>query len=576
MIDIERVFNPNKGLVQVENLRGMIFSSEGYAHRFIIRKEVRLEETGETVPSGFINGSTATARFIRADGVTVYLNGDVTGGVIYLILPPSCYGVPGSFMLTIYNTFESDTTCVYAAIGSDTESESRNAELPSEHEETLEQKVNRVLGNAFIAALFARNIGEIEGEIDTFQTTVNGIVQALAAANVRALNGPNMFKYQPAGVSVYVPSGSVITETITIPIEDATAAAATLTYTITNENITAGMVLHGIKSGNTSVVYWSMVTGTASDGSMSVSVSARSGAHDAAVTVTLYICAQTTAVLPYGEEARYYASSQPWINSISNPNYTGDPGEEIYERMVTLTGSDIVTEEDGASYNTAVAFTVQNASASGQNNADYLVFNHGIDGGTYERDGQTINYGPMGILDMIDGEKYTLSCWVRITSGTDARLFFGYGQSSSGYTPYADGNVNRYYLDVSGSTWQRVYWTFTYHASINNVTLHKRVAVGVCRYANGTVQLCGFRLVKGGLMGDNTVDTLTIDVREAMANIAPVESDSKASTAYASGALIVWKGQLCKTSAAVASGDTWAIGTNLTRTTLAAELAALS
>ena len=103
------------------------------------------------------------------------------------------------------------------------------------------------------------------------------------------------------------------------------------------------------------------------------------------------------------------------------------------------------------------------------------------------------------------------------------------------------------------------------------------------RKYTAVIQLCGFRLTQGGLYGNNTVDTLQLNVEDtmeqveaALSSIAPVESGATASTNYAAGALVMWRGKLYKTSTAVATGATWAVGTNLTATTLAAELAALA
>lgn len=584
MIEIHRTFNCETGLREVENLSGLIFSPEGFAHRF------EIERTDNYGYEGSI-----TARFIRADGVTVYIQGSVRGSsVAVLDLPPECYQAPGPYHLFIFHAvIEADfVECIYAATGTAQLGETDTAIADTGTLDNIDAQIQAILdglsdkvGYANLMAVFARNVGEIEGNIDQFQTTVDGIVDALAAADVRALNGPNLILKQPEGVTVNVPSGDVITETITIPVEDATAAAATLSYTITNANITAGMVLHGIKSNNTSVVYWGMVTGTASAGSMAVSVSARPGAHNASVTVTLFICVQTTAVLPYGEEARHYAYNIPSLDSCTNPQYTGDPGEEITERIVTLTGADIVTEEDGASYNTAVAFTVQNAPEQGYNNSDMLVFNYGND--RYKTT-DTYKLSLFGEFDLQVGEKYTLSFWARITSGTDARIKMNWGNHGQ------YGNANSYggskYIDIKNTTWQRIYWTFVFNPTGNqfytftdtdNVTWYtenwgKKVGVGVCRKYNGTVQLCGFRLVKGGLFGNNTVDPLQISVDNMLASIAPVENGPTASAAYASGALIVWCGRLYKTSAAIASGAAFVVGTNLTATTLAQELAAMA
>lgn len=442
-----------------------------------------------------------------------------------------------------------------------------------------------VNGGSGLAAVLARNVAECEDQVDGFKDMVDGVYDALAAADIRALNGPNMLaKLQPEGVSINVPSSDVIEETLTVPIEDATAAAAALSFTVTNANITADYVLHGIKSSNYDVVWSSMVTGTAGAGSMSISIAARPDAHSAAVTVTVYLCTVQAAVLPYGEISRHYASGKPWLDSTKNAAYTGHEADEISERIVALSSADVVTEEDGASYSTAAQFTVANTTGSGYNNFDRFIWNYG----TVEAhvvDGKS--YGPYGLLDMVEGETYTFSCWARIVSGTQARLVMGYGTDEWGNHYYSSETMK--YYDITNTTWQRIVYTFVYRANVSSysyVTFLPRVWAGVCRYADGVVQMCGFRLVHGGLYGNNTVDTLAAQVADVhtsaeqmqafFTSIAPVESGDTASTNYAASALVLWKGRLYKTSAAVASGATWAVGTNLTATTLAAELAALA
>ena len=54
--------------------------------------------------------------------------------------------------------------------------------------------------------------------------------------------------------------------------------------------------------------------------------------------------------------------------------------------------------------------------------------------------------------------------------------------------------------------------------------------------------------------------------------VATIESGSTASQAYTKGALLYFNDKLCKASAAISSGATLAIGTNLTRTYLGTEL----
>ena len=53
---------------------------------------------------------------------------------------------------------------------------------------------------------------------------------------------------------------------------------------------------------------------------------------------------------------------------------------------------------------------------------------------------------------------------------------------------------------------------------------------------------------------------------------ATVETGSTASQAYTKGSLLYFDNKLCKTTTAIASGATLAIGTNLSRTYLGTEL----
>ena len=58
-------------------------------------------------------------------------------------------------------------------------------------------------------------------------------------------------------------------------------------------------------------------------------------------------------------------------------------------------------------------------------------------------------------------------------------------------------------------------------------------------------------------------------------DFAAVENGSAASTAYSAGKLIVFKGKLCKASTGIAAGTALAIGSNLTATTVEAEITAV-
>ncbi len=74
----------------------------------------------------------------------------------------------------------------------------------------------------------------------------------------------------------------------------------------------------------------------------------------------------------------------------------------------------------------------------------------------------------------------------------------------------------------------------------------------------------------------NVRGTLYNVTSTANINMAPIEDGDTASQAYTINKLIVFKGYLCKTTTAIAQGDTLAIGTNLAYDTIAEEIEGLS
>ena len=588
MIQIERTYDPAKGLLQIEDLSGYVFSAEAFAHTFYITRA-----DGDEWPGRIY------CHFVRADGVNVYCEGTADGATASLTLDPKCYKAPGRFLLVIFHKEGSLANAIYAGrasvIGSDGETTvAADGTLDSiEHQiEAIVNGLSSTISTANLVALFARNIGDVEGDLEEIKSAYHGLQAALDEQGIMALNFPNMLKYQPSWVDKKVAAGPIVVKYHTIPAETAEEAAQPITLTFDDENIHAGMALHYVMSRVYAVCVQSMVTATITEGRAVVTIAARPEAHEATCALDLVFCVQETASLPYGEIAATYGPG-PWLNSTSN-QYHGVEHDEIVERVVAL-GADAVTDSDGTVYDHAVAFTVANAPEQGYNNADHLVFNHGTDGGSYTReDGSVYTYGPSGILDLVEGETYTMTCYARITDGENARLVLGYGHSAGGYASYSPKLANHKYIDITNTTWKRIVFSFVYHDTLKymaeganpyEVTVNnkKRVAFGVCRRYNGTVQLCGFRLVHGGLYGSETVQTLEAkyeDIHDTtgqmaafLASVAPTENNPTASTNYPAGALIVRNGTLYKTTTAVTTGATWAVGTNIQATTLAAELA---
>lgn len=358
----------------------------------------------------------------------------------------------------------------------------------------------------------AEAIEQIDNGVPELEAAKAAFYAELMAAGMKKLNGPNLIK-QPQYTSRNYPTSAVIEETLNIPAEDATAAAAALTYTVTDENITSSYVLHGVVISNyDALTGMSKVTATFAAGSATISIAAREGAH-AAMTVKVYLCTVATVTVPYGEISRSYATNQPWLDSIGNPGgYSGnETGDQIAESVVTLTGANIVTEEDGTQYTQAVQFTVTNPPTNGWGNADKLIWNYG-NIGSIEMENGAPKYTRYGQLDALEvGKTYTMSCWARMTAAnTKARLWLGCCPYSSQYTKVPNGYT--YDIEVDSTTWTRVYFTFVFNPTgdqfytftsgnktYQGVNWLKQIGFGVCRKYAGTVQLCGFRLVEGEL-----------------------------------------------------------------------------
>lgn len=94
-------------MVQPECLNILLFEGEIAAHEFVIAPETGLDFTGYAV----------TARFVRADGQNVAINGTLTDGNACVTLTASCYASPGAYKLFIYVTDANETVCVYACAG---------------------------------------------------------------------------------------------------------------------------------------------------------------------------------------------------------------------------------------------------------------------------------------------------------------------------------------------------------------------------------------------------------------------------------------------------------------------------
>lgn len=438
-----------------------------------------------------------------------------------------------------------------------------------------------------LAAALLYNLGDLENGIyevqEEWQEQKDKFDQMQAgfeAAGLRMLNRPNLLK-QPTFTTRAYPSSPVIDYDITIPAETAEEAAVNLTYTVTNEAITSAYVLTGVTSRNYAIAGpWNM-TCVASAGSAVITVGPRNeGAAHEALTVTAHLCTVANQTVPYGTTSRSYASGQPYLDSINDGSYPGHNNDEISESVVTLTGDDIITEPDGEVYNKAIAFTITNPPAQGWGNADRLIWNYGTAGRSIEMVDGAPKYRRYGEVDLIVGETYTLCCWARITNGSKAALWMGLPEYYKMTDAYAIKEI-----EAGGGKWQRVVFQFTFNPTgdqfytytYDNKTYQacnwtKRVIIGVCRKYAGTVQLCGFRLVRGKLWISETYDDINQGLDAVKDRVTALETRATAlesrATALESRVTALENGKASSTNPSF-SGTLTLDGVTLTPTELA-------
>lgn len=486
MIEIKRTYDPEQGLIREDILDGYVFSPEAFAHQFLIERVDGYGFEGEI-----------SARFLRADNVAVVISGGTNTGVdpsgrAYVILTPECYAVPGEFRLTIYHTTDSSAECIYYGKSSVLQAESPNTIVAEKSASALEDQLRKIMVSANNVALFARNVGEIEGQLEAVQTTYNGIDEALANAGVWAMRENLLDKD-----AWWLNNGST--------------------------NIVCGSAARWSKSG---------------------------GAYMKSIKVYDYYTTEPTAEQTAG--ATYVYHREAYTDATTGTSYPEawyvyrDADDGITTSCVSLTGDAVITEQDGEVYDKAIQYNINANTAWG--NMETLYYPSGASKLTY-RQGETFKSHGYIVDKMEVGEVYTVSCWARLISGDEAWLRFGWGglYYNGMNNPVGTAAGSEIYK-VSGTAWQRIAWTFTfaptgaeytettetatdtsgteYTRVIRNYNWNKRVMIGVHRKNTAVLQLCGFRLSKGGLYGSDTVDTLKEELKALTARVAALEAMS--------------------------------------------------
>jgi hypothetical protein len=458
---------PLDDLLTVETLHGYTFTKEQSGHVF----DIACTANGEEL---YLEG-TCYAYFRRADNTTVHLNtedvaqiDDMTGHAV-VTLHPDCYNVPGRFQLSVYNATESGTVCIYCAVGM--------------VQAAVSGTMLDVSGKSgYDTAVFARNVGAIEGELETVRAENAGIIQALAGANVMYLNTPNLLK----------------------------------------QNWWTNDGDHDIIYGNAS-----MYSGSDTPYMNSIMSNRRQDfdheptAEESAGAYRIY---HRTA----GTDSSGNTWTEAWI-----VHWQVD--DSISTAPVTLTGDDIITDQDGEVYKKAIQYNITANTAYG--NMETLHYNHGVWQQKFAAGNPPAKaYGDIEQMEV--GETYTVSCWARVISGDGAWMKFGWGGTYSNAMGFpADRSGVSDWVVVDSAAWKRLSWSFVFNPTGDHYTettadgvttrtynWEKRVAFGVARKYTSVIQLTGFRLTKGGLYGNNTIDTLAAQIKDLEARVAELQA----------------------------------------------------
>ena len=338
-------------------------------------------------------------------------------------------------------------------------------------------------------ALFARNIGDLEAEALQYQEEMAAVQAAMAGMNVSWLNTPNLLNPD----AWWLNNGS--------------------------GNIVCGDAARHSKSG---------------------------GAYMKSIKAYDYYTTEPTAEQTAGATYVYHLEAGTYSDGTSYPEawiVYRDTDDGITTSCVDLTGDAIINDTDGATYNKAIQYNITENTAWG--NMETLYYPQGYSTQYYKQGDTPKSYGYY-VDEMEVGKTYTVSCWARLTSGTEAWIKFGWGQNYYNGLYKTDISDASDTVKITSTEWTRVWWTFkfepqgawytettesatdtdgtTYTKVIRQYNWQKRVMIGVHRKYTAVLQLTGFRLTEGGIYGNHTVDTMQLKIEELEARIADLES----------------------------------------------------
>lgn len=382
-------------------------------------------------------------------------------------------------------------------------------------------------------------VGQFDGRLEQMNQAialVSELNQVMEEADLNRLNRPNLLK-QNYFERYDAPLTEEVPIEITILAETAADIGTPLTFTYPDARITAQSTIYCVELADDDIIDPDAVTCTCAAGSAQITVPARNAAHNG-ITFIVDVCEHEIQTIIYGQTSKWVGYERPYLKNIYNsrPSQSGVDPDAVSVQLVELTGDDVITEPDEEVYNTALEFTVSEASTA-YGNVEELQYKYGSYGAETFTDTASQEYG--NITEMQVGETYTMSCWARVTDGEKALIRMAYDPVKR------NGDAFREWIEVSSPTWKRIHWTFTFNqtgnqftdtattkevngetvaATARTVNWTKTIGFGVSRKYAGTVQLCGFRLTAGGLHMSTLFDQHSDDIADLKERVSALEA----------------------------------------------------
>lgn len=177
MIDpiiISRTWSQGSPVI-VEPLRGTAFTEEDGAHEFRI---AGADQEGQAVA---LSG-TVLAKLLRADDVTIDIDGSIDAGEAVVTLVDDCYHVPGRFALTVYLSDGERSVAIYSCVGNIHRATS-GQELDSGTTVPSLQQLTGAYENAVAAAAAANAAAARLPEIATMEEFTNYVIEGGSGNN---------------------------------------------------------------------------------------------------------------------------------------------------------------------------------------------------------------------------------------------------------------------------------------------------------------------------------------------------------------------------------------------------------